>query len=334
MRALRPALLAVIASLLFASAFTGAALAQGLSLGNNDQPVDIYAEQGIEWHQDVSAYVARGNARAIRAGTTVYAQTLTAYHRKADVGQAAAASSTSNSGDIGGGSQIFRLDAEGAVRIVSESGTAYGDRAVYDVDKGILVMTGSNLRLVTERETITSRDTLEYWQQQDMAVARGNAVAVNDQQKRIAADLLTGYFTRQNQPSTGTTAAAKPAAPARPGTARTSTAQSSGGSDLDRIYAYGNVVITTPDEVARGDRGVYNTRTGIAVLTGNVKITRDQNQVNGDAAEMNMNTNVSRIIANPATSGVGAPPVRALLVPKDKNDGKSQGGSNPQGVRQ
>jgi lipopolysaccharide export system protein LptA len=297
----------------------------GFNLGGsgNDQPVEIFADQGIEWHQNASAYVARGNARAVRADTTVYGQTLTAYYRK---GEGAAG----NAGQ-GGGSQIYRVDADGAVRIVSPSGTAYGDKAVYDVDKGILVMTGSNLRLVTERETITARDTLEYWQQDAMAVARGDARAVGDD-KKITADVLTAYFAKQDSQSANGaksgTAAAKPAA-GRPGSPQRPSAAKTGpgtGGDLDRMYAYGNVVVTTPQEVARGSRGVYNARTGIAVLTGGVKITRDKNQLNGDAAEMNFNTNVSRIIAAPGAGGGARPPVRALLIPNEKKDGS---GGNP-----
>lgn len=310
-------------------AMANAASAQnaGLNFGSNDQPVEIFADQGIEWHQNESAYIAKGNARAVRADTTVYGQTLTAYYRKGD----STAPKSANADDAGG-TQIYRVDADGAVRIVSPNGTAYGDHAVYDVDKGILVMTGSNLRLVTERETITSRDTLEYWQQDDMAVARGKALAVSDQ-KQIAADLLTAYFTKND--SKGTTAA-KPApnrdgAPPHANTATNTSSSSGGNSDLDRMYAYGNVVVTTPQEVAHGNRGVYNARTGIAILTGAVKITRDKNQLNGDAAEMNLNTNVSRIIAAPTTGG-GQPPVRALLVPNEKkSDSDKSTGSNPRG---
>jgi len=326
--------LAGAAALWLALAAFDAAPAQnaGFNLGGNDQPVEIFADQGIEWHQNASAYVARGNARAVRADTTVYGQTLTAYYRK---GEGA-------SGDTGqgGGSQIYRVDADGAVRIVSPSGTAYGDKAVYDVDKGILVMTGSNLRLVTERETITARDTLEYWQQDAMAVARGDARAVSDD-KKIAADVLTAYFAKQGSQGNGAKSGAPPAKPAagrtgsppRPSAAKTAPGT---GGDLDRMYAYGNVVVTTPQEVARGSRGVYNARTGIAVLTGGVKITRDKNQLNGDAAEMNFNTNVSRIIAAPGAGGGTRPPVRALLIPNEKKNG-SGGKSNepaPQGAPQ
>jgi lipopolysaccharide export system protein LptA len=298
-----------------------AAQTAGFGLGDSSQPVEIFADKGIEWHQDASAYVARGNARAVRADTTVHAQTLTAYYRKGP------ASGESGSAQ-GGGTQIYRVDADGAVRIVSPSGTAYGDKAVFDVDKGILVMTGSKLRLVTERETITARDTLEYWQQQGMAVARGDAVAVSDD-KRIAADILTAYFAKAEGTQADAKGKPQPAAktPTRAAAGNGKSAPAK-DSDLDRMYAYGNVVVTTPQEVARGNRGIYNARTGIAVLTGAVKITRDQNQLNGDAAEMNFNTNVSRIIAAPGT-GSQRPPVRALIIPNDKKDKDAQ----PTGTR-
>ena len=323
----RRLLIAFTSAAVLSAAISFAASAQnaGLNFGSNDQPVEIFADQGIEWHQNESAYIARGNARAVRGDTTVYGQTLIAYYRKGDSAAPKSANATDESG-----MQIYRVDADVAVRIVSPNGTAYGDHAVYDVDKGILVMTGSNLRLITERETITSRDTLEYWQQDDMAVARGKALAVSDQ-KQIAADLLTAYFTKSDSNAAKGNAASKPApnrsgAPARANGPGNAGSTSSSSSELDRMYAYGNVVVTTPQEVAHGNRGVYNARTGIAILTGAVKITREQNQLNGDAAEMNLNTNVSRIIAAPTTVGGSAPPVRALLVPNDKSNG-----SNPQG---
>lgn len=299
----------------------------GAAFGNSDQPVEIYADKGIEWHQDASAYVARGNARAIRGETTVYGDTLIAYYRKAPAVPAGSGNNGAANGDLGSGTQIYRVDADGNVRIVSPNGTAYGDHAVYDVDKAILVMRGKNLRLVTDRDTITARDTLEYWQNQNMAVARGNALAVSDDRK-ISADILTAYFRDENgRDEKGNAGASKGGKPPTPATKSPRSASGAkpapgGDSNLDRMYAYGNVVITTPEEVAIGDRGVYNARTGIAVLTGAVKITRDKNQLNGAAAEVNLNTNVSRILSAP---GNASPPVRALLVPGNNKNGGGTG---------
>lgn len=281
--------------------------AQGLGLsggGNDDVPLEVYADNGIEWRQNDNVYIARGNAKAIKGTTTVYADTLMAHYRKA---------ATS-------GSEVWKIEAEGNVRIVSTEETAYGDRAVYTIDDGALIMTGKNLKLVTPRETITARDRLEYWDKKNLAIARGDALTVTEDGRRIRADTLTATF----KPSNSQQAGAKPAAPAPTRVATNSAGatarngrQPQGDSRLDRMDAVGNVVITTPEEVARGERGVYFEDSGIATLTGSVKITRGQNQLNGDAAEVNLRTGISRMLNQP---GRASGPVRALLVPEKRDE--------------
>jgi len=289
-----------------------AALAQGLGLGGNDDvPLEVYADNGIEWRQNDSTYIARGNAKAIKGTTTVYADVLTAHYRK----------SAANPDGTGGGSEVWKVEADGNVRIVSTEETAYGERAVYTIDDGALIMTGGNLKLVTPRETITARDRLEYWDKKNLAIARGDALTVMDDGRRIRADTLTALFKPAGSRQAG---AAKPATPptrvAASGGANGKTAanrQPRGDSRLDRMDALGNVVITTPEEVARGERGVYFEDSGIATLTGSVKITRGQNQLNGDAAEVNLRTGVSKMLNQP---GRNSGPVRALLVPEKRDD--------------
>ncbi len=56
-------------------------------------------------------------------------------------------------------------------------------------------MTGRNLKLTTPNDVITARDDLEYWPQKHMAVARGDAVVVTNDAKRVAADTLVAYTT-------------------------------------------------------------------------------------------------------------------------------------------
>ena len=57
------------------------------------------------------------------------------------------------------------------------------------------------------------------------------------------------------------------------------------------------------------DRVLYSAITEIAVLKGSVRITRGTDQINGDAAEMNMKTHVNRVL------GEGRR-VEGLLIPK------------------
>ncbi|MGE0652918.1 MAG: LptA/OstA family protein [Alphaproteobacteria bacterium] len=268
--------------------------AQSLGIGgDSNKPIQVYADDGIEWNQNTRQYIARGNAKAIQGTTTVYGDTLIAYYEEI----------------AGGNTEIYRLDAVGRVRIVSPTETAYGDKGVYDVRKGVLVLTGKALRFETDEEIITARDSLEYYEEKSLAVARGDAVSrpvpakrKSDKENRtVRADVLTAHF-RDNEAGggksakTGKTTAKKKAA-----------ASGGGGNSVDRMDAYGNVVVTRPGEVAFGDRGVYLPDTEMVHLWGKVRITREDNQINGNYAEVNFRTGISRILASPSD------PVRALI---------------------
>lgn len=250
----------------------GAAGAYGQSLqaiDGEEAPVTVEADEGIEWIREERMYVARGNARAERGGVTVAADTLTALYR-----------------DQNGATDIYRLEAIGNVVITSEKQTGYGERAVYDLDEAVAVMLGTETppRLETGTETITARDSLEYWDKRQIAVARGNAVAKNND-RTISADTLIARFERDAK---GTLVA-------------------------KRMDAVGNVVITTAEEVARGDEGIYNVDSETAILQGNVRITRGENQLNGERAEVNLKTGISKLLAG---SSGARQRVRGLFNPK------------------
>ena len=85
--------------------------AQGLNFGkgNSDAPIEVYADNGIEWQQETLTFLAKGNARAIRGEVTVYGDELRAFYRELSVG----------------GTEIWRLDVSGNVKIVTPGETAY-----------------------------------------------------------------------------------------------------------------------------------------------------------------------------------------------------------------
>jgi lipopolysaccharide export system protein LptA len=86
-----------------------------------------------------------------------------------------------------GNTEIWRVVANGHVHILSGERDAWGDHAEYDKDKAVFVVTGKALKATTLTEIITARDSLEYWQNQDLAVARGNALIV-----KVNGDTLAG----------------------------------------------------------------------------------------------------------------------------------------------
>lgn len=290
-------------------------------------PVEVTSTNGIEWRQAEQVVIATGNAKAVRDGVTLTADRLVARYRNragqsdADGAAPAAGGTPGPAAQPGGDSpvsngEIWRLEAEGNVHIQTETDQAQGDRGVYDMDQAVMVLTGRNLRLNTPDDTITARDSLEYWPQKRMAVARGAASVVTSDNRRIAADTLVGYFLEQAP-------APAPAQPVRAGAAQPRQAPGE-GSKLDRVEVFGNVEIRTEQEIVRGDRGVYSPVTGIARILGNVRITRGQNQLNGSEAIVDMRSGLARLVSAPGTR------VQGLVVPQSGDQpGSTQGGTQP-----
>lgn len=142
-------------------------------------PVEVTSTNGIEWRQAEQVVIATGNAKAVRDGVTLTADRLVARYRnragQANGDGAAPAPAAEPGGDSpASNGEIWRLEAEGNVHIETETDHAQGDRGVYDMDQAVMVLTGRNLRLTTPDDTITARDSLEYWPQKRMAVARGD----------------------------------------------------------------------------------------------------------------------------------------------------------------
>jgi lipopolysaccharide export system protein LptA len=325
-----------------------AAEAQGLNplgAGNSAQPIQITANSGIEWQQDKQEYIARGNAVATRGTSEVHADTLTAHYRP------------SKNKSAEGGNEVYRLDADGHVVIKGPTQTVIGDQAVYDVDQQIGVVTGNHLKLTTPTDVVTARDSLEWYDQQQVAVARGDALAIRGD-RRISADVLTAHFVKDQNAKSGVAgakrrdgqqaatksladqptqakAASAPAGPSHPAGGTKPAAGrvqrpdvSEGNSRISRVDAQGHVVVVTTTDIGRGDYGVYNADSGIVTLLGNVTITRGQDTVRGQYAVVDLNTNISRMMAVAAKPGAPVQQVEGLFYRQDSTNG-SNGAQKP-----
>jgi lipopolysaccharide export system protein LptA len=177
----------------------------GAQLGATDNsiPVNIQSDNGIEWQQNKQIYIARGNAVATRGPATITADTLTAHYREARRGTANAGSNT----------EIYRVEAEGHVVITRDNRTVVGDRADYDIDQGIGIVTGKALKMSSATDTVTARDALEWYDTKQISVARGDAVAVHNG-RTIKGDILTAYMVKT---APGAAPGPGPAKPQPPG---------------------------------------------------------------------------------------------------------------------
>jgi lipopolysaccharide export system protein LptA len=279
------------------SLLAGAAWAQSVDL-NQGGPIEVTARDGMEWHQNEQLVIARGAARAVRGGVTIDSDLLLARYRPR--GGAPAEARPPSEGP-GGASEIWRLEAEGSVVITTATDRAEGDRAIYDLDQTVMVLTGRNLRLTSPDNVLTARDSVEYWPQRRMAVARGDAVVVTKDDKRVRADVLVAHFREAVAQAAGAPRPqpARPAAEAAPGA----------DSNLEKVEAFGRVEIRTPTEVVRGDTGVYTPPNGLARLLRNVTIVRGDNTLTGCEAIVNMQTGISQLVACPGDR------VRGIIVP-------------------
>lgn len=250
--------------LALALALSAAALPAAAQVAaRGDAPLDIAADQSLEWLRDEKAYVARGDVVAKRGDETLYADLLIARYRELP----------------DGATQIYRIEAEGDVRMESPARSVHGDKGVYDVDKGQVVVTGGDLRLVTANETVTARDRLVWNEAAQTASAVGAARATRGANE-LRAETLVAHF----EPN------------------------AAGEMTMTRIVGEGGVVVTTPTDVARGDQGAYDVAQEVARLEGNVKLTRGGTQLNGAEAEVDMKSGVSRLLG-------GGGRVRGLIVP-------------------
>jgi lipopolysaccharide export system protein LptA len=212
---------------------------------NDKSPLEITADGTLEWLQDARAYVARKNAVATRGPSTVHADTMTAFYRDTPK-EAKKPGAEPKKGDQNADpGEIWRVIAEGGVKIENNGRTAYAERAVYDVDKKVVVLTGGDLKVITPIETVTAKDSIEYWEETQTAVARGHALA-RKKEDTLAGDVLVAHFTKEEN----------------------------GSTTLHQVEGFGNVIITTPKDVVRGAQGVYDMRTRKATISGPAKFAQ------------------------------------------------------------
>ena len=157
------------------------ALSQAIDLDGEGEglPIQIKADQGLEWAEEQSVVTARGNATAIRGDVRVQADTLSAHYRE----------------DASGKAEVWRLEALGNVKITAPERWASADRGIYDIERSILVLNGDGgVRLVGEEGEITADEQVEYWEREKMVVARGNAQA-RQGDRGLEGDVLIAYLS-------------------------------------------------------------------------------------------------------------------------------------------
>ncbi|MDX1922078.1 MAG: LptA/OstA family protein [Alphaproteobacteria bacterium] len=216
-----------------------------------DDAIDITADKSLEWHEQERVYIASGHAKAKKGDVMIEADVLKAYDRKKPDGS----------------SEVWRLTAEGGVKVTGKTQTAIGQTAEYDIDTRKAILRGDNLKFQTATDTVTARDSLEYWEIENRAIAKGDALAVREG-RQVHANELISQFKKNAK----------------------------GELEADTMTANGNVHITSAKDVVICDQAIYYVTPNTATLNGNVFITQGSNQLKGDKVEANFKTGTSKIM--------------------------------------
>ena len=137
-------------------------------------------------------------------------------------------------------------------------------------------------------------DSMEWLNDEGIAIARGNADAVQGRYT-LSAQVLTAYMAEDSSEGSDTV------------------------SRIRRIEAEGNVVLSTPKETAHGRTGTYDVERKVAILEGSVVLTQGDNVFHGQKLTMDLTTGRSRLEGSmPADPSGNSGRVRAIFRPNDE----------------
>ena len=223
-----------------------------LSIPARAEKINLIADEKVEWHQNEQKMVAVGNAVATKKDLTVKADKMTGFYKSVK----------------GEKSSITSVHAAGNVRAKTPTATAFGDTLDYDLVKEEMVLIGKPARIKTATETISARDKITYYPKEQKAIARGDVVADNKENK-IHSDIMIAYFEKNAR----------------------------GQMEMKRVEIFDHAKIVTQNAVAYADRGLYLPGAAKAYLYDNVKITQDGSELYGDKAETDLNTGISKLVS-------------------------------------
>ncbi len=141
--------------------------------------------------------------------------------------------------------------------------------------------------------------TLEVRDKQKFATFSGNVhVVQGDTEMRCK--VLVVFYEDSAAPTTGVTVAQ--AGPVQGGLG--------GNSQIRRMEAKGEVIVTQKDQIATGQRGDFDMRSNTVTLTGKVVVTKGQDVLRGERLVVNLTDGVSKMDAG------GGGRMEMMLMPK------------------
>jgi lipopolysaccharide export system protein LptA len=173
----------------------------------------------------------------------------------------------------------------------------------------------------TDQPVTIDADSLEIHDKDRYAVFLGNVIVKQGDSVMRSRELKVHYEGSMRAGQPGGEKDQKAAADS----AKSRAGQAVGNDPAQRIRmieATGGVIVTNKDQKATGDKGVFDMRTNLATISGNVVISQGPNVMRAEKLVVDMKTGFSRMEAG--TKGGGPQRVQGLFVPSSVDTKKSQ----------
>ena len=223
------------------------------------QNIDIDADKKIEWHRDEQKIIAIGNAIATKEENTIKGDKLTVIYERVQLENGTQKN------------QIQKIFSDGNVKLEMPDSFGYGEHFNYDLPLNKAILKGKPALLKNQQGEITAEDSITYYGAENKSVALGNVIAKNPDYT-VYADKMVSYFDTDKN----------------------------GKKSLNRVEIYAEdkpVKITNKQSTVTGKRGIYCPLENKLKIFDNVTINQNNDILNGDYAETDLKTGISRLLA-------------------------------------
>jgi len=250
--------LSILVGLLTIIGSSNLVAAQGMpAFSDNNAPIEISAENSLEWRQKDKQYIANGSVVVTQDDMTINADQLIADY--ADDGK-------------GNNIDITQVTATGNVTLKNTDSVAVADKAIYDVKTGLIILTGKNLKLTTPEQVITANERLEYNVTTGVAKAIGRA-KITGSAEQLEANTITATFSQKQNGQSREIEKADANGNVKITTKEEVITGNKGSYNLtaQKARMMGNVIITRGQNRLEGDEALIDLATNISRMNASNK---------------------------------------------------------------
>ncbi len=230
-------------------------------------PLIVEADESLQWLRTEHKYIATGNASAEQGDLLMTANVITADYTP----------DQTTEGDHDPNTITF-IRGDDNARFVRATLIATAGTITYDLVSEFVTLTGANPQVINGDDTLKARDTITYERATRNIIAIGQASIHLANGQSLFGDHIVVVLNTDE-------------------------------SDIETVTATGKTKVFNPSvsgqQQAEADAMVYTNATGIAVLTGNVRVKDNNNIMTGNRAEIDTISGTSIMSADADGARVG-----------------------------